>query len=562
MRSFRATTMVVVLAMAGGLRAVEGQGATRVAAGKRTSAAITVADLRTRLFLIADDSLAGRETGSIGDFTAANYIASEFKRLGMIPKGEDGGWFQTVPFWVPTPESRSLSIDGGETIAFGRDYVEVVLGRPAAAGPGPFDVVYGGSVYDSAAWIDAAHAAGKLVVLDAGTTSGDAPVQLNPIATSRHFAGAAGIALARPDLTPDAAANFMRYTPRPDTTRFAGRPAMIVMTMHAADLLLGKATGARHVGDAGRRVTGSISLHYIPVAYPARNVIGVVEGSDPKLRGEYVSLTAHNDHVGICMSAVDHDSMRAFLHVLRPMGADTRTWNETPEADATIHGMIDSMRRLHPPRADSICNGADDDGSGTAAILELAESFASLPQAQRPRRSILFVSHVAEERGLVGSAWFTDHATVPVDSIVAEIDEDMVGRGTAWDLPKGGPTYLEVVGARRLSNEFGDLLEAANRKQRVPFVFNYEFDAPHHPLQYYCRADHYSYARYGIPSVAFSRGEHLDYHQVTDEPQYIDYDDMLRVVQMVHDAALSIGNLDHAPRLDQPKGDPHARCVQ
>jgi Zn-dependent M28 family amino/carboxypeptidase len=220
------------------------------------------------------------------------------------------------------------------------------------------------------------------------------------------------------------------------------------------------------------------------------------------------------------------------------------------------------MRKLRPARADSICNGADDDGTGTVAILELAEAFAGMPMAQRPRRSLLFVSHVGEERGLVGSAWYTDHATVPVDSIVAEIDEDMVGRGTAWDLPKGGPTYLEVVGARRLSNEFGDLLEAANAAQPVPFVFNYEFDVPGHPLQYYCRADHYSYARYGIPSVAFSRGEHLDYHQVTDEAQYIDYPDMLRVVYMVHDAVLRIANLDHAPKLDHPRGDPHARCVQ
>jgi Zn-dependent M28 family amino/carboxypeptidase len=217
---------------------------------------------------------------------------------------------------------------------------------------------------------------------------------------------------------------------------------------------------------------------------------------------------------------------------------------------------------LRAPRADSICNGADDDGSGTVAILELAEAYASLPPDERPRRSLLFVSHTAEERGLLGSAWYTDHATVPVDSIVAEIDEDMVGRGTAWDLPKGGPTYLEVVGARRLSNEFADMLEAANGMQPVPFVFNYEFDVPGHPLQYYCRADHYSYARYGIPSVALSRGEHLDYHQVTDEAQYIDYPDLLRVVNLVHDAILRVANADHAPRLDKPKGDPHARCVQ
>jgi Zn-dependent M28 family amino/carboxypeptidase len=174
----------------------------------------------------------------------------------------------------------------------------------------------------------------------------------------------------------------------------------------------------------------------------------------------------------------------------------------------------------------------------------------------------VFVSHTGEEEGLIGSAWFTDHPTVPIDSIVATIDEDMVGRGGPADIPAGGPTYLEVIGARRLSNEFGDQLEAANAAQPQPFIFNYAYDAPGHPLQYYCRADHYSYARYGVPSVAISRGLHLDYHQVTDEPQYIDYPNLARVARLVHDAALRIANLDHRPTLDRPKGDPHAPCVQ
>jgi Zn-dependent M28 family amino/carboxypeptidase len=216
---------------------------------------------------------------------------------------------------------------------------------------------------------------------------------------------------------------------------------------------------------------------------------------------------------------------------------------------------------LHTPRLDSINNGADDDGSGTIGLIEIAEAFAR--SGAHPRRSILLVSHTAEEKGLLGSAWYTDHATVPVDSIVAEFDIDMIGRGAASDIPAGGPTYLEVVGLRRLSKEFGDWVESVNAKEPQPFVFNYEYDVPGHPLQYYCRADHYSYARYGIPSVSLSRGEHRDYHQVTDEAQYIDYPDYARLVQMVFDAALFVANADHAPRLDGPKpADPHVRCRQ
>src|SRR6185312_14959907 len=114
----------------------------------------------------------------------------------------------------------------------------------------------------------------------------------------------------------------------PDTSRFAGVPALLTITSHAADLLLGAPVASLQAGATGRTVQGEIATKWSPTPYPARNVIGVLPGRDPRLRGEYVSVTGHNDHVGICMSAVDHDSMRAFLRVLRPMGADTRTWNE------------------------------------------------------------------------------------------------------------------------------------------------------------------------------------------------------------------------------------------
>lgn len=293
----------------------------------------------------------------------------------------------------------------------------------------------------------------------------------------------------------------------------------------------------------------------------AKNVVGIIPGTDPKLRGEYVSITAHNDHVGFTRRPVDHDSLRAFNAIIRPLGADSRPHQPSPEEAAQIRTILDSLRKLHAPRLDSIRNGADDDGSGTIALIELAEAFTK--GSVRPKRSILLVSHTAEEKGLLGSEWYTDHSTVPMDSIVAEFDVDMIGRGGADDIKGGGPTYLEVVGLRRLSNEFGDMVEAANAKQKVPFVFNVEYDAPGHPEQYYCRADHYSYARYGVPSVSLARGEHRDYHQITDEPQYIDYPDYARLTQMVFDAAVYVGNASHRPKLDVPKPtDPHIPCKQ
>jgi hypothetical protein len=293
----------------------------------------------------------------------------------------------------------------------------------------------------------------------------------------------------------------------------------------------------------------------------ARNVIAIIPGSDPALRGEYVSITAHNDHIGFTHHPVDHDSLRAFNAVIRPQGADSRPHAPSSEETVRIRTILDSLRKEHAPRADSVNNGADDDGSGTIALIELAEAFTK--GSAKARRSILLVSHTAEEKGLLGSAWYTDHATVPIDSIVAEFDVDMIGRGASTDIPAGGPTYLEVVGLRRLSREFGDWLEAVNAKEPRPFTFNYEYDAPGHPEQYYCRADHYSYARYGIPSVSLSRGSHRDYHQLTDEQQYIDYPDYARLTQMVFDAARFVADADHRPRLDAPKPtNPHVRCTQ
>jgi hypothetical protein len=293
----------------------------------------------------------------------------------------------------------------------------------------------------------------------------------------------------------------------------------------------------------------------------AQNVVAIVRGSDPIVSHEYVAITAHNDHIGFTHHPLDHDSVRAANIVTRPRGADSPFRPATAAEQLRIRAMTDSLHSLHGARLDSIDNGADDDGSGTVALIELAEAFAR--GRVKPRRSILFVSHTAEEKGLRGSEWYTDHATVPMDSIVAEIDLDMIGRGAATDIAGGGPTYLEVVGLRRLSVEYGHWLEAINAKQSVPFVFNYEYDAPGHPDEYYCRADHYSYARYGVPSVSLSRGSHVDYHQLTDEAQYIDYADYARLMQFVFDAAMYVANADHRPRLSVPKpSDPHVPCRQ
>ena len=532
----------------------------------QTQPGITAADLRQRLFLIADDSMMGRETGSAGAFKTSAYVAAEFHRLGLEPAGDSGTYFQTVPFWVVAvdPQSR-LATSNGATLQLFTDFLPASF----ALAPKVLDqaaIVFAGSIADTARLVAPAGVAGKFVVLDA--PPGFDRRAIGPV-LGRYRDAATVALIALEQLGSEQIARLREGRPVADTSRNPRAIPFVWLSRRAATAVLGSDPAAMTPGAGpATTISGQFDFTRTPVQWPARNVVGILRGRDPKLRNEYVSLSAHHDHVGFDRSPVDHDSLRAFNRVVRPMGADSPMRPATDEERGRIRTILDSLRAVRGPRPDSIRNGADDDGSGTVAILEIAESFAKAKGNARPRRSILFVSHTGEEAGLLGSRWYADHATVPIDSIVGEIDQDMIGRGTASDFPRGGTeagsaTYLEVIGAKRISREFGELLEAANAKQPVPFVFDYTYDAPGHPLQYYCRADHYSYARYGIPSVAFSRGEHLDYHQVTDEAQYISYPDLARVAQMVHDGALAIANAPERPKRDVPKpADPNAPCRQ
>ena len=179
-------------------------------------------------------------------------------------------------------------------------------------------------------------------------------------------------------------------------------------------------------------------------------------------------------------------------------------------------------------------NGADDDGSGSVCVLEIAELLAK--GGQRPKRSVLFVWHTAEEMGLLGADWFTRHPTVPRDSIVAQLNVDMIGRGGATDRPDGGPGYLQIIGSPPALHRAGRPGGSGqHRREATASRFDYQYDADGHPDNYYCRSDHYMYARFGIPIAFFTTGSHLDYHQLTDEPQYIDYEKMARVARLIGD---------------------------
>jgi Zn-dependent M28 family amino/carboxypeptidase len=524
--------------------------------GGATQTAITAEDAKTRLYIFADDSMMGRRAGTVGGMKGTAYIEREVRRMGLVPGGDNGTFFQAVPLYDRSLDMSSKLTADEEPLVLGTDYVPVSLGgRPRSLDGAK--IVYGGNTTEQASMIPAEAGAGKVVAVT-GSTSG----------LARRYPGAIGFMVFRPEANMGQTRRFamtpstlMRSDEDTVTTTFS-----LFVPLGASSKFLGVPVENARPGTTGRTLHGEI--RYTEKDAPARNVVAIIPGSDPRLKNEYVAIGAHNDHLGFRRAgAVDTDSIRAFNQIAEKIYV-ARTHEEpgfpgsglTAEERATIKINVDSLHAIRPARLDSIYNGADDDGSGTVGALEVAEKFAGAKV--KPKRSLIFVWHTGEEEDLFGSTWFTDHPTVPRDSIVAQLNIDMIGRGEAADFPGGGPGYLQLIGSRRLSTELGNLIESVNKTYTNPFNFDYQFDASGHPEQYYCRSDHYEYARYGIPIVFMSTGGHIDYHQVTDEPQYINYPHLVKVASFVADVAERVGNLDHRVTVDKPKPDPKGQCVQ
>jgi len=535
-----------------------------------TSPAISAGDLMTRLYAFADDSMQGREAGTEGSVRATRYLAAETRRIGLQPGGENGSFFQTVPMVNRAVDSSSSLDVGGAQFRLDQDFIPIPLvpilpyGWQIQAKSAP--AFYAGRVGDSLTPAILAQSAGKFVVFGPALDEAGKPTPLLFIhGPPAPLPGAAAVAFATLEIIPEETRDFL-HQPHPVLTTTIEKKRRIPLSLLISSAIAEKAFGGSFAslkpGTVGKPIEGHIKSTATPPAAPARNVVAILPGSDARLRGEYVALGAHNDHIGIRRGpgAIDHDSLRLFNAMARPEGEEKPAKPVTTAQLATIQWELDSVRRLRPPRSDSIFNGADDDGSGSVTLLEIAEAFAR--GKDRPKRSMLFVWHGAEEKGLFGSEWFTDHPTVPRDSIVAQLNLDMIGRGSASDVQGGGPNALDLVGSRRLSTELGGLIEQINRRRRAAFKIDYRYDARGDPTNLYCRADHFMYARFGIPIAYFTTGFHRDFHQVTDEPQYIDYDHMARVAGLVRDVALSLADLDHRLVVDQPKPDPNAPCRQ
>jgi hypothetical protein len=239
-----------------------------------------------------------------------------------------------------------------------------------------------------------------------------------------------------------------------------------------------------------------------------QNVVAVLEGRDPALKGEYVALGAHYDHIGV--------------------GA--------PDASG-----------------DRINNGADDDGSGTVSILTIAEAFAKGP---RPKRSLLFVWHCGEEKGLWGSQYFTSFPTVPLDHVVAQLNIDMIGRSkkpgdtNPANSRLTGPNEVYVIGSKMMSTDLGNLSERVN-SSFLNLAFNYKYDDPRDPEHLFFRSDHFNYAREGVPIIFYFDGVHEDYHRPSDSVEKIDFQKMERIARTVFATAAELADAPARPRVDK-----------
>jgi len=495
---------------------------------------ITADELRRDLFAFAADSFRGREAGTADGLRAARFIAERAASLGLEPAG-DSGFFQRVPLErMRFGEGTRFTVtEGGRTteLALARALAPILnLGegapepKRAAAG----EVVFLGHLSDPAAAqreLGALDLRGKIAVVLHGAPAGADSATRARLESQEMLSTRIGLPIQR---GPAAVILLMHGGTEKTYTQFAPellrgmeaaksggaqsdaeRPlpmVLIGLAREASALLPADWERARPQALAGRRFTAQLDVRREPAA--AYNVAAIVRGSDARLAHSYVAFGAHLDHIGI----------------------------------------------QAPVAGDSIANGADDDGSGSMALLAVARALQAAPT--KPRRSVLFVWHTAEEKGLLGSSYFVDHPTVPIDSIVAQINADMIGRRAAATegapLPADAESRLFVVGPGAAPNDqskmLGRLVDSVNAQLPRPFAFDREWDTPTHPERIYFRSDHYNYAKKGIPIVFFTTGLHPEYHKVTDSADKIDYDKLARVSRLLLHVGVAVANRDKRPR--------------
>jgi hypothetical protein len=456
-------------------------------------ASIRPADFYARIGFLASDALGGRDTPSPGLEAAAAYIASEFHRSGLTHAGDAGSFIQRWPYTTramdPAGVRAAFTVRGTEIgLVQGTDF----YARPGVRGSFSGGLVFVGSALP-AGTARATGLRGTAVMVAPPTV----PVQeLGRMRAAADSAGAGALVIVL-GADADAAAIAAQAA-----VRFGGPGAIPVFYLRR-DRAQQLFRAARLdfdalVRDSGERytrfenTTASLTAGIAETVHRVPNVVGILEGSDPVLRNEYIVFSAHFDHVG------------------------SNCRGTTPQ--------------------DQICNGADDDASGTSAIMELAEAYAMLPA--RPRRSLIFLAVSGEEKGLLGSRYYADNPTVPIESIVANINLDMIGRNHPDSVVVIGQTYSSL----------GPLLHRVNERNADLRMTISDDLWPEQ--RFFFRSDHFNFARREVPAIFFFTGTHEDYHGADDTVDKIDLDKITRITRLVFHYGTAIANDNDRPRWD------------
>jgi len=497
---------------------------------------ITAAQLKDYLYFIASDEMEGRDTPSRGLNTVAKFIALNLSRWGLKPVGDDGTFLQRIALQRTAIDASNTRAEVvGQSFAYGDDFIPQLTAGSAS----------GQLVYAGHGWVIKAKninayqgidVRDKIVVIygngfqrPAGVSNTDTPQgkqgdEWDSPQTYLTRNGAKGVimvptamgisswAQSRAQLERGGGFTVEKLAQaRGPRQQGIGLPAITASEKLVKALFQGEKLDAAMIlknataGEPGesfalspsKQVNFTVGVKTETVY--TQNVVGVLEGSDPVLKNEYVAMGAHYDHVGI----------------------------GRPDANG-----------------DSIYNGADDDGSGTTAILALAEAFSHGP---RPKRSLLFAWHCGEEKGLWGSAYINEFPVVPLNQIITQLNIDMIGRSKKEGdtIPRNkelsGPNEIYVIGSKMMSTELGDLSERINNSY-LKLSFNYKYDDPNDPNRFFFRSDHFNYAQKGIPIIFYFDGEHEDYHRPGDSPDKIDYQKMEKVTRTVYATAWELAN--------------------
>ena len=520
---------------------------------------VPVEDLKTWLTYLSSDELEGRATYSEGLGLAAAYIAEQLRALGVKPGGDNGSYFQRVKvlgiksanhstltvevngqsrtfndgagltFPKNVGGKRSVTVDQVEFMGYGLDAPAANHNDYAGKNVAGKAVVYLGQGPKGLAQQSRRLLGGRARY---ATDQGKAVAAIGP-AFAGGFGGrggggggqgGSGGAGGRGGAIEQADFSTVQRLDTPTAPTVTAQDEFFEFLFSHADVnyaeLKDKATKQEALPPfalKGVKLTFNLDAEYKTVRTQyTRNVIGIIEGADAKLKDTFVAFGAHYDHVGYAEGEVVNGARQGAVGRVKQGATEDRIWN-----------------------------GADDDGSGTATLMGVAKAFATGP---KPKRSLLFVWHAGEERGLLGSRYFADYPTVAIEKVVAQLNMDMIGRNRDDKPEEENSVYL--VGSDRISSELHNLSIAANASFARPLKLDYEMNDPTDLEQVYYRSDHYSYAAKGIPIIFYTTGLHGDYHVNTDSIEKINFEKMTRIGQLVVETGRRVANLDHAPARD------------